>query len=567
MIPSVTKVSIPYSIVVPARNEEETIGQVLRNIQNMTDDLIVVDGHSTDRTVAIAEQYGARVIQDNRRGKGNAVRLGLAVAQHAITVFIDADGSHDPTDIPKLIAPIAAGEADLVIGSRMLGGSEELFGCVSEVIRLLGSLVISLSINYRYGVRLTDYQNGFRAIRTEVGRRIGLTSNITTIEQEMAMKCLKYGYRVVELPAHEYRRKGGISKINVMRVAHIYVWNLLCGLLGLRRVKAETSSTPAAPLDGAPMLASEKPLLRAAVARVCPVCGTSAKQSPVVFHGNLQLSRCTGCDLVYQARRPTAVEMATTYGSDYYNYWGLEKDFEVLWNMKVKTCNAYVDLLRRHLQGAVSSFKMLDIGCAHGFMLEAARQSGFHAVGIEISPAAAVARERGFTVYDWPLQELCLPAEEFDAVTIVDVIEHIPDPEPFMKEVYRILKPQGAVLIVTPDVESKTAQMMKARWPHYKLEHVVYFSERSLSLLLRKTGFSVRRIERGFKYLTFEYVLRHFQKYAPGWMSTALAFLHSVLPDFLTRTPVRLPTEMLAIVQRGTASRPGGLTQPSSTGD
>src|SRR5205823_7702613 len=99
MIPSVTKVSIPYSIVVPARNEEETIGQVLRNIQsniqNMTDDLIVVDGHSTDRTVAIAEQYGARVIQDNRRGKGNAVRLGLAVAQHAITVFIDADGSHD----------------------------------------------------------------------------------------------------------------------------------------------------------------------------------------------------------------------------------------------------------------------------------------------------------------------------------------------------------------------------------------------------------------------------------------------------------------------------------------
>jgi dolichol-phosphate mannosyltransferase len=227
----------PYSIVVPARNEEQTIGDVLRAVRDMTDDLIMIDGHSSDATVAIARQYGARVVEDNGRGKGDAVRVGLAAAHCPITVFIDADGSHDPRDIPKLVAPIAAGEADLVMGSRMLGGSEELFGSISELIRLIGSLVISLSINYRYGVRLTDYQNGFRAIRTEVGRTIGLTSNITTIEQEMAMKCLKHGYRVVERPAHEYRRKGGVSKINVLKVAHIYVVNLIRGLIGRRSVR------------------------------------------------------------------------------------------------------------------------------------------------------------------------------------------------------------------------------------------------------------------------------------------------------------------------------------------
>jgi len=227
----------PYSIVVPARNEEQTIGDVLRAVRDMTDDLIMIDGHSSDATVAIARQYGARVVEDNGRGKGDAVRVGLAAAHCPITVFIDADGSHDPRDIPKLVAPIAAGEADLVMGSRMLGGSEELFGSISELIRLIGSLVISLSINYRYGVRLTDYQNGFRAIRTEVGRTIGLTSNITTIEQEMAMKCLKHGYRVVERPAHEYRRKGGVSKINVLKVAHIYVLNLIRGLIGRRSVR------------------------------------------------------------------------------------------------------------------------------------------------------------------------------------------------------------------------------------------------------------------------------------------------------------------------------------------
>ena len=230
-----------YSIVVPARNEEETIGDVLEIVRHMTDDLIVVDGHSSDDTVRIARSYGARVVQDNGRGKGDAVRIGLANVAYPITVFIDADGSHDPADIPKLVAPIVAGEADLVLGSRMLGGSEELFGSFSEVFRLIGCLAISLSINYRYGVRLTDYENGFRAIRTEVGRTIGLTSDIATIEQEMAMKCLKNGYRVIERPTHESRRKGGTSKINPVQVGHLFVLNLIRGLIGRRRV---TTSPP-----------------------------------------------------------------------------------------------------------------------------------------------------------------------------------------------------------------------------------------------------------------------------------------------------------------------------------
>jgi len=226
-----------YSIVVPARNEAETIGDVLEVVRHMTDDLIVVDGHSSDETAVIARRYGARVVEDNGRGKGDAVRVGLAHARYPITVLIDADGSHEPKDIPALVAPIVAGEADLVMASRMLGGSEELFGSLFEVGRLMGSLVISLSINYRYGVRLTDYQNGFRAIRTEVGRTIGLTSDITTIEQEMAIKCLKQGYRVIERPSHEYRRKGGVSKINIWQVGHRHVLHLVRELIGWRHVK------------------------------------------------------------------------------------------------------------------------------------------------------------------------------------------------------------------------------------------------------------------------------------------------------------------------------------------
>lgn len=240
---------IPYSVVVPARNEEECIGEVLKSVRSMTDDLIVVDGHSTDRTVIVAKSFGARVVEDNRLGKGDAVRVGLEAARHPVVVFIDADGSHDPSHIPALVAPIFEGKADLVMGSRMLGGSDELFGSISEVIRLMGSLVISLSINYRFGLRLTDYQNGFRAMRTAVGRAVKTNSNLTTIEQEMAMKCLRYGFRVTEVPTHEYRRKGGTSKISVMRVAHRYIWSLLSGICVRTRTDVATSFPMDFPVD------------------------------------------------------------------------------------------------------------------------------------------------------------------------------------------------------------------------------------------------------------------------------------------------------------------------------
>src|SRR6185503_8961406 len=124
------------------------------------------------------------------------VRIAIREATGDIVVLIDADGSHDPADIPRLIAPIKAGEFDLVIGSRGKGGSDELHGTIDQFIRYLGSQFIMLVIHYRWNVRLTDSQNGFRAIRRDVALKLNLTSDLTTIEQEMLMKALKHGYRV-----------------------------------------------------------------------------------------------------------------------------------------------------------------------------------------------------------------------------------------------------------------------------------------------------------------------------------------------------------------------------------
>jgi dolichol-phosphate hexosyltransferase len=215
------------TVVIAAKDEARTIGAIVQGCLRHAGHLIVVDGHSTDGTADIARSAGAQVLFDRGRGKGDALRTGIDALRTEIAVFIDADGSHHPDDIPRLIAPILEGRADHVSGSRLMGGSSELHGGFDEFFRLAGSSLITACINWRFAVKLSDSQNGFRAIRGVVLRQLKLREDLTTIEQEMIIKTLRMGFRMAEVPTHEYKREYGASHIVLWRAASRYVLSLI----------------------------------------------------------------------------------------------------------------------------------------------------------------------------------------------------------------------------------------------------------------------------------------------------------------------------------------------------
>jgi len=217
----------PVSLVVPTLNEQRGLEELLELTSRYADELLVVDGGSSDGTVHTATKAGARCVRDGGGGKGLAIRKAIEVAEHDVLVFMDADYSHDPADIPRLAAPILRGEYDHVFGSRTRGGSDELHGNFEKFMRMMGSDIITLGINYRFGVRFTDSQNGFRAGRRSRLLELGLRERITTIEQEMTIKSVARGHRVLEIPTHEYRRRFGGSHIQLPRVAPRYVYSWL----------------------------------------------------------------------------------------------------------------------------------------------------------------------------------------------------------------------------------------------------------------------------------------------------------------------------------------------------
>jgi glycosyltransferase involved in cell wall biosynthesis len=243
------------SVVIPARNEEETLGMVLEDLNRVVPTLtgydvevICVDDHSTDRTAEIARSLGARVVVNSRKsGKGTALRAGFEAASGNLIMMMDADYSHQPEDMPVFLSALKDG-VGLVIGSRVFGGSEEY-----NHVRALGNVFLSATLGLCTGRYLSDALNGFKLFRRDVFRDFQYTSRTFEIEIEIIANTLRKGYKVVEVVSHERARAGGQMKSRVVRHGFRFLFRILWeGMRGVRPQAAPQSRDVPLPAPRSP---------------------------------------------------------------------------------------------------------------------------------------------------------------------------------------------------------------------------------------------------------------------------------------------------------------------------
>lgn len=213
--------------IIPALNEEKTVGEVIKNIRPLADTVVLVDDGSTDATAQIASREGAVVLSHPiNRGQGAALETGnqYALQDGADIIFhFDADGQFSLEDVPEILAPLLSGEADAVLGSRFLEKKSDLPWFKEKVIMPIARLVNFLL----FGVVLTDPQSGFRALTADSWKKIKIKQNGMAHASEIIAKIFKNKLRVCEIPIivqyNEFGQKfsGGVRVVKDLLMAKL----------------------------------------------------------------------------------------------------------------------------------------------------------------------------------------------------------------------------------------------------------------------------------------------------------------------------------------------------------
>ena len=204
------------AVLIPCYNEELTVADVVRGFraQLPAAEIYVYDNNSSDRTAELAREAGAVVRRERRQGKGFVVQTMFREVDADLYVMVDGDGTYPPEAVHSLLAPVAAGEADMVVGSRLHSGSRSDFRSVNR----WGNRLVLGTLNSIFRVRLTDILSGYRAFNRAFVKGLPLFGGGFEIETELTIKAVERGYRLREVPVDlTHRPEGSHSKIQFMR--------------------------------------------------------------------------------------------------------------------------------------------------------------------------------------------------------------------------------------------------------------------------------------------------------------------------------------------------------------
>jgi glycosyltransferase involved in cell wall biosynthesis len=223
--------------IVPALNEEETVGRVIDEIRAFDPgfDIVVVDDGSTDRTAGVAADRGAHVLRlPFNLGIGGAMQTGYRFAfEHGydVAVQIDGDGQHDPSQLPAILAPVLSSEADLCVGSRFAGESAYR----SSFVRRVGIRIFAAVVSAVVRQKVTDTTSGFRAVNRKGIALFAADYPHDYPEVEATVMCVKHKLRLREVPVGMRERGGGSSSITAVRSVYYMTKVLLAIFVGLFR--------------------------------------------------------------------------------------------------------------------------------------------------------------------------------------------------------------------------------------------------------------------------------------------------------------------------------------------
>lgn len=200
------------TVVIPTLNEEKAIGEVVEGFVKKGYRVVVIDGHSTDRTREIAKEKGAEVIVQSGKGKGQAVAEAFELLDSDIIVLVDGDGTYLPEEVDRLLKPIMDGKADHVVGNRFANFEKGAF----TRLNLFGNKVLNFFFRLAYGAELRDILSGYRALKKEVYKSVELKKQGFEVETELTVETLAKGFKIVEVPI-TYRKRGGKTKLNPLK--------------------------------------------------------------------------------------------------------------------------------------------------------------------------------------------------------------------------------------------------------------------------------------------------------------------------------------------------------------
>ncbi len=284
----------------------------------------------------------------------------------------------------------------------------------------------------------------------------------------------------------------------------------------------------------------------------CKVCGSGFITKRFSIFETRSICKCDTCTIEFLDPQLNDAELTKLYSETYYTPWGLagSAENEALKRMKIATFNLRLDLV----QTFVSKGKLLDVGCATGYLLEAAKEKGFDVYGVEFSEYSSQLAKQKFgneKIHNGILETSPFAISFFDVITMFDLIEHVRIPQVVLEKAKSLLSDKGVIMISTPDTGSTSHSLMGKKWTHYKLEHFFYFNKASMNLAADRSGLKVVHYERSKKALTLNYMYLQFKTYK-HWLFTPISgMLYAIASKKLRERNFYFPIgEMTVVLKR-----------------